>query len=232
MNPQNNPHSPISRQPDAVIIPETNYQAFLKVLLQGDRSSCHTQVESMLRQDTPIRAIYVELFQRALYEVGALWEANRISVAVEHLATAIVESLLGTIYPRLFAAERTGRKAVISCVAGEYHQIGGRMVADTFEMCGWDGYFLGANTPMEELCHILLEKKPNMLALSLSVFFNLHHLHTAIARIRTDMPEIPIIVGGQAFRWGGRDIGSTYSGVRYIPTLQHLERVLHQEYAP
>ena len=69
----------------------------------------------------------------------------------EHLATAISESLLNLTYPRLFAQPRNGKSAVVTCVSNEYHQIGGKMVADIFELNGWRGHFLGANMPEADL---------------------------------------------------------------------------------
>ena len=38
---------------------------------------------------------------------------------------------------------------VATCIGGELHEIGIRMVADFFEMEGWDTYYLGANTPAD-----------------------------------------------------------------------------------
>ncbi len=61
-----------------------------------------------------------------MYEVGRLWEFNRISLAKEHLVTAITEGLLNLAYPRLF--EKTSvdsqneKKVVISCAANEFNQ--------------------------------------------------------------------------------------------------------------
>ncbi len=75
--------------------------------------------------------------RRALYDVGELWEQGKISVAGEHLATAISEGLLHLSYPRLFAAPRSGRLAVVAASVGERHQFGARMVADMFELHGW-----------------------------------------------------------------------------------------------
>ncbi len=95
-----------------------------------------------------LKSLYMDLFQRSLYAVGELWELNKISVAREHLATAITESLLNLVYPRLFENTPTGKKVVVSCAANELHQIGGKIVADFFELNGWESHFLGANTPV------------------------------------------------------------------------------------
>ena len=46
-------------------------------------------------------------------------------------------------------AERCGRCVVVTCVGGELHELGARMVGDFFDMAGWDTYFCGADTPHE-----------------------------------------------------------------------------------
>jgi hypothetical protein len=53
-----------------------------------------------------VKSLYKDLFQKSLYRVGEVWEFNRISVAREHLATAITEGFLNLIYPMLFGLEQ------------------------------------------------------------------------------------------------------------------------------
>mgnify|MGYP006300613683 FL=1 len=154
-------------------ITETIYEEYVDHLLSGNKVPCHQIVHQLIDMGTDIRALYEDLFQRSLYQVGELWENNRISVAHEHLATSITESLLLLVYPRLFAAEHIGRKAIISCSVNEFHQIVGKMVADMFELNGWDGYFLGANTPSGDLIQMIEEFEPDVVCLSLSIYENM-----------------------------------------------------------
>jgi methanogenic corrinoid protein MtbC1 len=207
-------------------ISESLYHNYLASLISGDKKRCASIVQDLLSKDVDVYSLYVNLFQHALYEVGELWERNRISVAVEHLATSITESLLNLVYPRIFAADHSGKKAVIACVANEYHQIGGKMVADILELHGWDGYFLGANTPPEELLKLIDDKKPDLIGLSLAISINLDNLWRVIEMARSTFPHIPILVGGQAFRWGGTDKLSEYEGVAYVASLKDLEKRL------
>jgi len=206
------------------VIGEKTYRDYLKALLAGRRLACRDMVQLLIDADIDLKVLYTELFQRSLYEVGALWETNRITVANEHLATAITESLLSLAYPRLFATERTGRKAVISCSANEYHQVGGKMVADIFELNGWDGHFLGANTPADAMPAFIHEVQPDVVGLSLSLPSNIEHLKRAIETIRSDFPKVDLLVGGQAFRWGIRDAVKQSNGTEYISSLADLER--------
>jgi hypothetical protein len=177
-------------------------------------------------------SLYEDLVQRSLYAVGELWERNRISVATEHLATAISESLLNLTYPRLFASPRNGKSAVVTCVANEHHQIGGKMVADLFELHGWRGYFLGANTPVREVIALITEKRPDVVALSVATAFGVAEAINSAAVIRAEYPCLPLLVGGQALRWGGRERLERIPGVHCLASLRELATWLKESKEP
>lgn len=205
------------------MITDKLYNDYFESLVNGDRQAVVATVKQLLDQEVGIRQIYKDLFQRALYQVGELWEHNKLSVATEHLATSLVERQMSMIYPHMFSIERKGRRAVVTCLANEYHQVGARMVADIFEMNGWDGYFLGANTPQSEVLSMISEKKPEVIALSVSVSFNFSVMKEMIDLIRENFPAQSIIVGGQAFRWGGQNLINNMDEVKLILSLEELE---------
>lgn len=208
------------------MISETLYQKYLTLLLGGNRRDCADMVQRLLDREIDIQVLYSDLFQKSLYEVGRLWEFNRISVAKEHLVTAITEGLLNLVYPRLFEKaapdSRSEKKVVISCAANEFHQVGGKMVADIFEFNGWNSQFLGANTPVDHMLSYIQEEKPDLVGLSVSVYFNMPALKASLAAIRGNFHHLDILVGGQAFIWGGAEIINQYSGTLYIPSLDQL----------
>lgn len=206
------------------MISESLYENYLSVLLAGKRSECNQIVQELLDSDIDLKHLYSQLFQRSMYKVGELWETNHISVAKEHLATSITEGLLNLSYPAVFGTERIGKTAVISCSANEFHQVGGKMVADILELNGWDGYFLGANTPPEDMTQFIQEKQPDLVGLSLSILSNIDQLKTSIEAVKGDFPNMDLIIGGQAFRWGDADIVKRYGSTEYIPTLDELEK--------
>jgi methanogenic corrinoid protein MtbC1 len=202
------------------------YQSYLSFLLQGKRTDCSNIVLNLIQQGIEIKNLYTNLFQNSLYDVGKLWEFNKISVAHEHLATAITEGLLNLVYPQLFKSgdhHNKAKKVVISCAANELHQIGGKMVADIFQLQGWEGHFLGANTPVAHMLKYIQDTKPDLVGLSLSVYFNIAALKTGIEAIQSNFANIDIFVGGQAFKWGGTDLLKKYNGIYYIHSLEALE---------
>jgi methanogenic corrinoid protein MtbC1 len=206
------------------------YQEYLNSLLVGKRLDCTRIVQDLLDQNIPIKALYNDLFEKSLYRVGELWESNRISVAKEHLATAITEGLLNLVYPRLFELEHQhkGKRVVISCAANEFHQIGGKMVADICELNGWDTEFLGANMPLDHMLLHIQETRPELIGLSLTVYANFASLEKEIKAIRSHFPHLDIFVGGQAFLWGGTEMLKQYSAVEYIPTLNDVEKFIKE----
>lgn len=208
------------------MIDHTTFDNFVDHLVNGRKKDCLVILEKLVEENCPIETIYTELFQGALYVVGDLWEKNKISVATEHMATALIETLMIQLQPKIFTTLRVGKKAVIACVAKEHHQVGAKMIADIFEMHGWDGYFIGANTPAEELNRFIAEQKPDVVGLSLSIYFNINELKGFLARLRLRFPDIPVIVGGQAFRWGGAEIVDQFSNVRLLKSISELNNYI------
>ncbi|MEI6556789.1 MAG: B12-binding domain-containing protein [Rhodospirillaceae bacterium] len=213
-------------------ITEANYRRYLKALLTGDRNRCTAVLEEQLQQEVPLKTVYLDLMQRAMYEVGTLWERNLVSVATEHLASATTERLLALVYPQLFTLPHKDRRAIITCVPHEYHQIGPRMVADFFELHGWHGFSLGANTPTTALIRMIGERDPDVVGLSMSLLFNLPQLELMIEAVSREFPTLELLLGGRAFQGddGGRqareELIRRYPQARYFGTLDQLESYL------
>ncbi len=177
---------------------------FLDLLLHGDRASASQVILAAVRAGTPVRDIYLHVFQRTQREIGRLWQTNQISVAQEHFCTAATQMVMSQLYPFIFTGERKPRKVVVACVGGELHEIGARMVADFFEMEGWDSYFLGANTPPEAVIATIAENKADILALSATMTFHVPKVKDLIQQLRAD-PALPtrVLVGGYPFNIAG-----------------------------
>jgi methanogenic corrinoid protein MtbC1 len=202
---------------------EESYRRYLEGLLAGDRQKCSAVFQEWIESDKPPGEVYLKLVQRSLYEVGELWERGKVSVATEHLAAAITENLLNLVRSRQFVSSPSGKSVVVACVPNEYHQIGARLVADHFELNGWRSFFLGANTPTRALLSLIAEKRPDMIALSATMTFNLDALINQATEIRAAIPEVPILVGGQAFGEAGRERAERLPGLRFLKSLEDLE---------
>lgn len=197
---------------------------FLEHLLNGNKPDASRIIHDLVKENTSIKSIYEKVIKPALYQVGDFWEQNWITVAEEHTATSITESIMNELYPSIIAgAKGFPGKVVVGCVEGEMHQVGAKMVADMFELRGWDTWFPGANIPTSELVRYIQKIEPDVTALSASIYFHLPALENMILEIRAVFPDMPLLIGGQAFRHGGREIISRFNRLTFISDLEELE---------
>jgi methanogenic corrinoid protein MtbC1 len=175
---------------------------YLAAQLAGDRrEALRLLVDEGLLRGIALQDIHLKVIQPAQYEIGRLWQENRISVAQEHLATAISQLALSHLYRHLPRDPSNGKIVMVSCVEGELHEVGARMASDFLEMAGFDVRFLGANVPTSHLVHMLREQKPDLLALSVTMTYHLPALRAALDQVRALFPQLRIAVGGLAFSW-------------------------------
>ncbi len=176
--------------------------AYLRAVLNGERFVASTLINDAIAGGVSLREVYLHVFQEAQYEIGRRWQRNEISVADEHLGTAITQMIMSQLYPLLFSGPRNGRTFVSACVGGELHEIGARMVADFFEMDGWNTYYLGANTPVDGIVKTIGERRANVAGLSVTISYNIAAVEQAIRAIRSETAcrDTKVIVGGYPFR--------------------------------
>ena len=175
---------------------------FLQAILNGRRRDALTVVREALLERVSTADLYVHIFQTALYEIGALWEQGRISVAQEHLATATVQYVIAQVYAQLPMPPATRGNAVVTGVQGEFHQVGANLVADMLEADGWNVRFLGTNMPHRGIIEAIEETPTALLGISATMLFNLPHVRELVRDVRESLgANAPrIIVGGSAFR--------------------------------
>lgn len=199
---------------------------FLHYLLAGQHKQCSLLIHELLRINTSFITIYEDLLKHSLYEIGKQWENNKIGVAEEHLASAIIEKLLSEIYPSIENAKSTNRNAIISCIENEHHQIGCRMVADIFEKNGWETLYLGANTPEKSLMSYIELIKPQSIALSLSIYFNFYNLKKLLTKLTSQYEDLNICIGGQAFNHIPESQIPTNSKIKFFKDLHEIDSYL------
>ena len=206
----------------------TKHRDFLEALIAGDRPSCSEYAWQYFEQTRSIQELYEEVFKTSLYDIGKLWEYSQICVAEEHLAAAIVEAILNEFYQKIAAIEKTDKRIILSCVEDEVHKIGLKMISDVFEMNGWYSYFLGANTPTKDLIGFTRVIKPDLVGISMSVHYQIPVFKDIIQRIRKEFPELPVLVGGQAFQNGGKEVLEQYDKVYYKPNLKSTQLFIEE----
>lgn len=174
---------------------------YLNALLQGDRQAASSMILDAVQHGASVKDIYLHVFQPSQHEVGRLWQINQLSVAQEHYCTAATQLIMSQLYPHIFSTEKNGKSMVATCVSGDMHEIGIRMISDFFEMEGWDTFYLGANVPADSVVRSIKERKADLLAVSATMTFHVNAVRKMIEAIRKDdqVKSTIVIVGGYPF---------------------------------
>jgi MerR family transcriptional regulator, light-induced transcriptional regulator len=176
---------------------------YLALQLAGERGAARQLIlRDGLAAGASVEDLYLRVLQPAQHRIGELWQHNQITVAREHLATAVTGSVVAELAAAAPRAPTTEYSALVACVEGELHDLGARMVADLLELDGFVVRFLGANVPTDSLLEMLQAERPRLLVLSATMSERLSQLREAITGVRRlGGGQLPVFVGGQALAW-------------------------------
>ncbi|MGE5505553.1 MAG: B12-binding domain-containing protein [Actinomycetota bacterium] len=176
-------------------------RSYLANLLALRRSEASRLIVEAAQSGTPVEDIYLRVFTPVLRELGRLWHTNVITVAQEHFCTAATQMAMSQLYPYIFSAAKRKGRFVGSCVSGELHELGLRMVSDLLELAGWDTIFLGANVPVGDIVTTLVDNQAQVLGVSATLTAHLGHASEIIRAVRAESrcDHVRILVGGAPF---------------------------------
>ncbi len=173
---------------------------FEAALLAGHQREALAVVNRCIDDGRSLVEIEMHVIQPALYQIGEKWQSNQVTVAQEHLATAIVHSVMTMGLLRSPPPALISKRILLACVSGNDHAVGLRMVADAFLLGGWDVQYLGANVPTPALVAQAVEWKPDLVGLSVSFPQQLPVVKAIIAQLgaRFGSARPAVIIGGLA----------------------------------
>jgi len=182
-------------------------EQFIAAQLAGDRRRALqliTDVPDSIRV-TP-SAVRTHVIRATQAEIGRLWQTNAISIAQEHMATAISHLALAALFDRDRPKPPNGRTVVVACVEGELHEFPARLVADELDVAGFDVRFLGANVPTDHLLTFIAREEPDLVVLSATLALHADAVRAAVKRIR-ELTRGVIVPGGENDRQSASPLG-------------------------
>lgn len=178
-------------------------RSYLEALRAADAAGAYKIASRALAEGMSLAAFYQQVVTPAMYELGRLWERGAITVADEHMATALTHRVLAALRPPAFADPAFERdpgkpRAMLATVQGEHHALGLRMAADLLEDAGYQTIYLGADVPSAALLRAIEALSPSLLGLSATMPESRARLEDLVAEIRAEHPRLPLLIGGQA----------------------------------
>jgi methanogenic corrinoid protein MtbC1 len=164
--------------------------------------------EGNIQASVKIYEDYINIFNQAdffdkiltpvMYKIGDDWANDRISIATEHVASNIAQTLVKIIMDRV--SGNANKKKILICVPlGEEHHLGCDVLETYLSVKGFKVYNMGTSMPSESILSFIDNNKPDIVFLSITLEDNLPAGQRLVRKIR-DQFEIPILVGGFALQ--------------------------------
>ncbi len=76
------------------------------------------------------------------------------------------------------------------------------------------------------MAQFIQDVQPDVVGLSLSILSNIGHLERCMEILKSNFHDLNLLVGGQAFRWGGADIIKKFKNTDLITSMDDLEKMI------
>ena len=139
-----------------------------------------------------------KILRPVMYDIGEHWATNKISIATEHVASNIAQTLVRIIMDKVSGSSK--KKKILICVpVGEEHHLGCDVLETYLSIKGFKVYNMGTSMPTESILSFIENNKPDVVLLSITLEDNLSAGQRLVKKIK-DQYNIPILVGGFALQ--------------------------------
>lgn len=197
------------------------------LLLTGDEQAAVSYVAGVLAGNDRL-TLYEDLLTPAMIRIGELWEQNEITVADEHLATAVCDYVISDYGYRSFSNAAPNRKKVMLFgVEGEEHYIGLKMAAAVFQEFGWRVRYLGPNLPLRHAETAVAAWQPDVVAMSAALSYRLPALRKSVQVLANTDCQPSIVIGGRMASHATFEEEAAPGQVLVMPNLRDLHQWLN-----
>lgn len=172
-------------------------QQLYRNLIRADFDGCKD-----LYDDYSSKSSYVGFFERILtptmYKIGDDWENGHISIAEEHIASNIANTLVRIIRDKNTDPPRK-MKIVICTPEGEEHILGVLVLETHLASIGHKVYNLTPHEPHQSIASFIECVQPNAVFVSVTLPDNIKPAQRLVKKIR-QLSNTNIFVGGQAVK--------------------------------
>jgi len=187
-------------------------QQLFKKLTDGNIEEC-IKIYKNYVEIFNISDFFDKILRPVMFKIGEDWETGKLTVATEHVASNIAQTLVKIIMEQ---SSGTGnKKKVMICVpVGEEHHIGCDVLETYLTIKGFKVFNMGTSIPTESIMEFINMKKPDIVLISITIQDNILAGQRLAKKIR-GQSKIPILVGGYAMqientpKFEGNVIGDT-----------------------
>ncbi len=173
-------------------------QNMRKFLLAGDLKNSISIYNDFLKQSS-IAKFYDEILRQVMYQIGELWDAKKLDVGDEHIASNTAMHLIEKIGTKPKSKSR-GKTILICTPEGEYHAIACFMMETYLSLNGYNVINLAPSAPSNSIVNHVEDRKPDLILISITLKDHINSCNRLIKNLQKF--KIPIMVGGQGLQDG------------------------------
>ena len=161
-----------------------------------------------------------------LENIGRGWREHSVSVAQEHLATAVFRRVLGWLLG-VYEVAGPGPRLVVATPPGQVHELGALMAAVSAAAEGWAVTYLGPDLPVADLLSAVAQTEARAVAISVVYLPDGRDVVGALRETRAGLPSrVPLLIGGAAAP--AIQLEPEVAGVVVISSLPELRALLRR----
>ncbi len=139
-----------------------------------------------------------KILRPVMYKIGDDWANNKISIATEHVASNVAQTLVKIIMDRVTGM--VNKRKILVCVPiGEEHHLGCDVLETYLSIKGFKVYNMGTSMPTESILSFIESNKPDVILVSITLEDNIPAGQRLVKKIK-EQYNIPILIGGYALQ--------------------------------
>ena len=172
-------------------------QQLYKKLTEGNIEECVKIYQDYTKIFNPAD-FFDKILKQVMYDIGENWANNKISIATEHVASNIAQTLVKIIMDSVTGSGN--KKKILICVpVGEEHHLGCDVLETYLSIKGFKVYNMGTSMPTESIISFIENNKPDIVFISITLQDNISAGQRLVRKINEES-KIPILIGGYAMQ--------------------------------
>ena len=172
-------------------------QQLYKKLTEGDIQSC-VKIYEDYRKIFNASDFFDRILKPVMYRIGDEWATGKISIATEHVASNVAQTLVKIIMDQVSGVGN--KKKILICVpVGEEHHLGCDVLETYLSIKGFKVYNMGTSMPTESILTFIDSNKPDVVLVSITLDDNIPAGQRLVRKIKDEF-TIPVLIGGYALQ--------------------------------
>lgn len=171
-------------------------QQLYKKLTEGNIQDCVKIYEEHIKIFNA-SDFFDKILKPTMYKIGDEWATGKISIATEHVASNVAQTLVKIIMDQI--SSTGNKKKILICVPlGEEHHLGCDVLETYLSIKGFKIFNMRTSMPTESVLSFIDNNKPDVVLVSITLEDNLGAGQRLVKKIK-DHADIPVLIGGYAF---------------------------------